>query len=274
MGSEGWSAIKDLLSLFGAISPPPFYDAETAQDLFEKAYRVTCSDFTCSRTRSMQTIPESPSEWICPEPDCDSRRFVDREGWRWCLVCGIGTMFLEVPHKVPGVGSDTHYAPENQLCFGRDLGNPAVNSRRDQRALYKVLALNRKEDLGIRAIRIKNECMRSQESPVTQRMKSIGSSLCKRYGFGDNVLLSNALGFNLKWIGSILTTLRDGSHSKDLTVAAFVLSVKKFYGWGKAVEIMLDLWGQEKDLKLFIPKSKKRFIAKARDLILLDKLVI
>jgi hypothetical protein len=214
----------------------------------------------------------SKSSWFCEE--CGSKRFVDRDGFRWCIGCGIGTQIFERLHRVPGVGADTHYAPENQLCFGKGLGNPAVNSKYSRKALYQVLAQNNTKDLGIRAIQIKNECMRSQEPSVAQRMKSYGSNLCKRYGFGDNVLLSNALGFNLKWIATILTMQNEGSHSKDLAVATFLLNVKKFYGWEKTFEIMMQVWGRTDDVRLHVPESKKRYIATARNLIHLHNLVV
>jgi hypothetical protein len=218
-----------------------------------------------------QTIPETPS-YICEE--CGSTRYADRSGYRWCVGCGVGEPIFQPPHKVPGHGNDVQHTPEHQLAYGKNLGNPAVNSRRDRKALFDVLAMNTTEDLGIRAIQIRSECMNSMEPPITRRMKNLGSALCRHYGYGDNLFFSNALGFNLKWIGSILTARNDGRHSKDLTIATFVFNVHRFDGWSKAVEIMFDAWVNKKTMKIDVSDSKNRYIAVARSMIGLSKLVI
>lgn len=206
--------------------------------------------------------------------ECGSSKFVDRDSFRWCLGCGVGTPIYSRPSRVPGRGADTHYAPTNELCFGRDLGNPSANSTRNGFALLQILGKNNKKNLGIRAIQVRRECMRSQEVPIAQRMKNYGGALSKRFGFRDQVLFANALGSNLNWIATILTSMKNGIHSKDFATATFLLNVKKFFGEKKATEIMKQVWGREKNGKLFVPDSKRRFILKAKNLIELDKLVL
>lgn len=219
----------------------------------------------------MQAVSQV-SNWYCSE--CGSHRFVDRDGFRWCLGCGVGTPIFNVPSRVPGVGAETHYAPTNELCFGRDLGNPGVNSARNGKALFQVLGKHNRKDLAIRTIQIRSECMRSQEVPIAQRMKNYGANLSKRFGYREKVLFANSLGYNLRWIATILTMQNDGVHSKDFAVATFLLNVRKFFGEKKAVQIMRMVWGREKDGKLYVPDSKRQFISRAKSLIEMDKLVV
>lgn len=203
---------------------------------------------------------------ICPE--CKETGFLWHDGENGEVICRkcamvVGTRFNPVI-RCSGIGNnrDRHDAPENQLCFGKDLGNPDVNSRRNGKALYQVIGQTHKENLGIRAIQVRNECMASQETNVTQRMKNYLSGWCKQFGWGDHVLLSNALGFNARWVGTILTMMKNGKDSKELSRGIFVLNVQKFFGREKALEVAGTL------------KVKKRYIAKARGLIHLDKLVV
>ena len=218
----------------------------------------------------MQAASESPSL----KCECGSSKFVDRDGFRWCLGCGAGTPLYNTPRRVPGHGADTHYAPTNELCFGRDLGNPGVSSARNGVALLQVLGKHNKKNLGIRAIQVRGECMRSQEAPISQRMLNYGGDLSKRFGYRDQVLFANALGRNLKWIATILTMQNDGTHSKDFAVATFLLNVKKFFGEQKAVQIMEAVWGKEKNGKVIVFDSKRNFILKAKSLIELDRLIL
>lgn len=212
---------------------------------------------TLSGRDKVETV-SNPS-FVCEE--CGGTRFVDRDGFRWCVGCGIGERILDVVHRVPGVGSDTHYAPENKLCFGNDLGTPALNNRRDSKALYKVLGKNNKENLGVRAIQLKNECMASQETTITQRMKSYLSHWCKQFDWADDVLLSNVLGANAKWVGTILTMMNDGSDSKEFARGIFFWGVLKMKGREKALEIAEAL------------ELKEVYVKKTRGLLRLDKLI-
>ena len=164
--------------------------------------------------------------------------------------------------------------PPNALGFGFDLGNPGLNSSRNSVALLQVLSKHNKSNLGIRNIQIRSECMRAQESPIGQRMLNYGGDFSKRFGFRDRVLFANTLGYNIRWIATILTMMKNGIHSKDFATATFLLNVKKFFGEKKATEIMKQVWGREKNGKLFVPDSKRNFISKAKSLIELGKLIL
>lgn len=224
----------------------------------------------------MQTVSESlrcevedlrgalVNQGVCP--NCKETGFLWRDkenGEVVCKNCGYTEPLFAPLIRCSGVGNKQgrHDAPVNKLCFGDDLGNPSVNSRRNGKALFHVLGRNNRDDLGIRTIQIRNECMRSQENPITQRLKSYLSQWCKQFGWGDNVLLSNSCGQNAKWVGTILAMMNDGSHSKDLATAIFVLNVQKFFGKEKAGKVADVL------------KPKKLYVEKANNLIKLDKLV-
>ncbi len=206
------------------------------------------------------------SKGICPECKREGSLWKDpQNGEVVCQhrKCGmVVTREFNPLIRCSGVGNiGRSDAPVNDLCFGRDLGNTDVNSRGNSVALYQVLGKDNKEDLGIRAIKIRNECMASQETSITQRMKNYLSNWCKQYGWGDHVLLSNSLGMHAKWIGSLLTMLDDGTDSKEFARSIMVLDVQKFFGDEKAEKIALELG------------VKNLFVKKTRSLLQLDKLV-
>lgn len=223
----------------------------------------------------MQTVPipeTLESEWkeflvekgVCPT--CLSSKYVfSRGGELVCVKCGFVLKDVFNPlMRCSGVGDGEgrHDAPVNRLCFGDDLGNSDVTSRRNKYALHQVLGKRCKENLGVRVIQTKNEVMRSQETTITQRMKSYLSGWCKRFGWGEHVLLSNATGSDAKFVGTMLTMLNCGKDSKELAKGIFVLNVKKFFGPEKAS------WVGEK------LGAKQLFIKKAYRLTHLDKLII
>jgi len=209
---------------------------------------------------------------VCEECGCSV--FVERKGKRTCSSCGLEKNVYTPPSSVPGVGDNTHYAPPNALGFGKDLGNPGLNSSRNSVALLQVLSKHNKANLGIRNIQIRSECMRAQESPISQRMLNYGGDFSKKFGFRDRVLFANTLGYNIRWIATILTMMKNGVHSKDFAVATFLLNVRKFFGEKKSVQLMEALWGKEKEGQLFVPDSKRTYILKAKSLIELDKLFL
>lgn len=220
-------------------------------------------------------------EGICPICFLEGKEPPDKYVWQEqdeliCHRCGLVLKrIFQISHNAPGVGNDTHVAPMNSLCYGNDLGNPAVDSRGKKNALMRVLSTGGSKDLGIRAIQVRGECMRSQETPISQRMKNYGSQLCKQFGYGDHVILSNTLGPNLTLISTILWLQNDGAESKNLAEATFILNVEKIFGKGEARSIMQRIWGRGKGESIipYVPKSKRKYLAKAHNMLRLTSLV-
>lgn len=211
------------------------------------------------------------SEWfaflaekgICP--DCETDRYVfPKQGELVCLECGTVLKRVYSPLvRCSGMGNDEarHDAPVNKLCFGSSLGNPAISKGFSLGSLCRVIAPNGKEDLGIRATVVRKECMKSQETTITQRLKNYLSMWCKKYGWHDHHLLANSLGYNAEWVGTICSMMNNGKNSKDLARGIFFLNVKKFFGAETAEQIKTEL--QVKDL----------YVNKTRDMLTLDQLI-
>lgn len=196
---------------------------------------------------------------ICPH--CKGTRgFLSDEenGEIVCQECGFTQRIYSPQSRCSGVGNGDgrHDAPVNDLCFGRNLG-----ARLQNRSLLQILRKRGTVDLGIRRIQVRNEIMRSQEKPITQRIKSYLSDWSKMFGWRDQVLFANTLGSHAHWVGTCLTLMKDGRNSKELAKGIFSLTVKRFFGDEKIPLIEAKL------------KPKKLFIKKARDIITLDKLV-
>lgn len=220
----------------------------------------------------MQAVSEAlKPEWeefliernICPFCETSRHVFSHKNGEVCCHNCGavIKTEYSPLV-RCAGVGTKGRMdSPVNSLAFGNNMGNPAVNSKFNKTALYSILARNGKENLGIRFIQIKNECMRTQETVITQRIKNYLSSFCKRYGWQNEIILSNALGHAAMWVGATMTLVNNGKNSKNLALGIFYLNVKKLFGLEKACEVAKEL------------EIKKLYIQKAQSLIQLNKLL-
>lgn len=174
-------------------------------------------------------------------PVCESDKNVFPRGTELvCVKCGLVLGPAWQPSsKVPGVGNNTNFAPENHLCFGK-LGNVGLSNGRWN--IHRIISKNGKENLGIRAIRVRNQCNLTEESTVTRRMKNYLSSWSKQFGWsdneqGNNAVFSNKLGLNVEWIGGLLTVIHDGRNTKDLSRGIFVLNVRRFFGEKKALEV-------------------------------------
>jgi hypothetical protein len=202
------------------------------------------------------------------ECECGSSESLRRDGSLWCARCGVQ---LEeepqiVDNRVPGVGNDpdtgASYGPKNTLAFGDNLGNVAVDSKGRKKALLNVLKQSGRDNLVLRTIMVRNECMLAEEDPITRRLKEYLSVFSKRFGFDQHVILSNSLGNNAKWVGALLTATKNGKHSKELAKGIFAINVFKIVGPEKAEEVIRVL------------KVKRLFMQKAQNLIHLDKLVL
>lgn len=154
-----------------------------------------------------------------------------------------------------GNGDGRHDAPPNNLSFGKDLGNPGLTSKYNRYALFQVLGKNGSENIGIRKRQIDNECMRSQETVITQRLKNYLSQWSKRFGFRQKVLFGNTLGSHAEFIGHFLSLKKDGRKSKELARAIFLYTIKQFFNKQKTLEISKAL------------QPDPRYIAEYRDLL-------
>lgn len=199
------------------------------------------------------------NEGICPSCKLKGCLKEDKErGEVYCDECGFAQSVYSPQNRVSGVGNnkDCQQAPRNKLCFGDNLG-----SNLSDRDVYRIVRKNGTKNLGIRKIQIKNEIMKSQEKPITQRIKTYLSMWSKQFGWGDKVLFANALGSHAQLVGTFLTMLNDGRNSKEIAKGIFDLTVERFFGDEKIPHVEAEL------------KPKKIFIKKARDIIILDKLV-